>query len=109
MTKKKRDVLESLKGKLEKRFSDEALDKQLEKRKRLRMHNTREWSMTYGNGKIPTWTKVRSSTNRAIIQANRAWYMTRQIPTRVRVKLLKSGKKRYYLDLYNHTARKLRK
>jgi len=103
------DVLESLRKRLERRFSEKALEMEMEKRRRIRMQDTREWSMKMGNGKIPKWTTIKSSPKRASIQLARAWYMSWKTPTRVRVKTLKSGKKKYYLDIYNHTTKKMRK
>ena len=71
------------------------------------MTETREWSLKHGNGKIPTWTEINWSPDRAPIMVHRAWWITQAVPTRTRIKTLKSGEKRYYLDIYNHTAKKL--
>lgn len=111
MTKRKKgsdDILKSIRKKLEGRFSDAALDREMERKRRVRMHNAREWSMRWGNGKLPVWTTVKTTPTRASIQLARAGYMVWKTPTRVRVKTLKSGKRKYYLDIYNHTVKKLR-
>lgn len=104
---RKDDLLVTLKKQLRKHFSKEARVKETEKRRRIRMLDTREWSMTRGSGKIPTWTNINWSPDKSPIMVHRAWYMVHATPTRTRVKILKSGEKRYFLDIYNHTAKKL--
>jgi len=95
------DILESLSKNLKKKNISEK-----ERIRRVRMYDTREWSMRWGNGKIPKWTEVNWSPSRQPIIFARTWYQLYSVPTRVRTKTLKTGKKRFYLDIYNHTARK---
>lgn len=107
--KKKDDLLDTLKKQLKKHFSKESRVKETEKIKRIRMLDTREWSMTQGSGKIPEWTNINWSTAKSPVMVHKAWYMVHATPTRTRVKILKSGEKRYYLDIYNHAAKRLPK
>ena len=103
--KKSNDILDSLSKRLRKPFTKKGRIEQAEMIRRVRMQDAREWSMKSGSGKIPEWTEINWSPDRAPIMFARAWWKLRAVPTRVRTKTLKSGKKRYYLDIYNHTAR----
>lgn len=103
--KKSDDILVSLSKRLRKPLTKKGRIEHAEMIRRVRMQNTREWSMKSGSGKIPKWTEINWSPSRTPIIFARAWWQTRDVPTRIRTKTLKSGKKRYYLDIYNHTAR----
>lgn len=99
-----KDILEELRGALVKHFSEQRQIGKREETRRKRMRNTRELSFTFGKGKIPEWKTRLSSNSKGSVLAAKAWYQVNGYATRARVKTLKSGKRKYYLDIYNNVA-----
>jgi hypothetical protein len=71
----------------------------LEELRRRRMRDIRDYSIETGKG-IPKWKTIGWSTERSAVMIENAIQQAKGIPTRLRVKTLKSGQKRYYIDTY---------
>lgn len=102
------------KSRFEKEFKDvlDVLSKKkrsaFQKANRERMFLTRKWAQRHGKRKSPKWVSHVYSHHKRPIMAMRGWYFFHGFAVRTRVTKTKTGKKKYWLDLYDSVARKLK-